>query len=136
SKNVITVLTFGKDASRHMREELINPKGDFIIPLDALPNISTMHALGLSIVQEKPGLSKLKKKDLRVQNQEDVKQLIFRDAALIVGHTEEMSYAAAKCKACGDCTESPDERYCEICAKYREVMSKCNYIDFDDQVHF
>jgi DNA helicase-2/ATP-dependent DNA helicase PcrA len=29
SKNVITVLTFGKDASRHMREELINPKGDF-----------------------------------------------------------------------------------------------------------
>ncbi|MEI9477966.1 MAG: ATP-dependent helicase [Deltaproteobacteria bacterium] len=136
SKGSITVLTFGKDASRHMREELINPKGDFIIPSNNLPNISTMHALGLSIVQEKPGSANLKKKDLRVQNEEDVKRLLFRDAALILGHTEKQSYDAARCKACGDCRESPGEEYCEICAKYREIMSKCNYIDFDDQIHF
>lgn len=136
SKATITVLTFGKDASRHMREELINPKGDFMIPSDNLPNISTMHALGLSIVQEKPASANLRKKDLRVQNEEDVKRLIFRDAALILGYTEEQSYDAAKCKACDDCSESPDKRYCEICAKYREIMSKCNYIDFDDQIHF
>jgi len=136
SKTTITVLTFGKDASRHMREELINPKGDFIIPSDNLPNISTMHALGLSIVQEKPGSANLKKKDLRVQNEEEVKRLIFRDAALILGYAEEQSYDAARCKACNDCTEPPGEGYCEICAKYREIMSKCNYIDFDDQIHF
>lgn len=135
-KDSITVLTFGKDASRHMREALIDPKGDFIIPSDNLPNISTMHALGLSIVQEKPGSANLKKKDLRVQNEEDVKRLIFRDAALILGYTEEQSYDAARCKACDDCSESPGEEYCEICAKYREIMSKCNYIDFDDQIHF
>lgn len=136
SKDTITVLTFGKDASRHMREELINPKGDFMIPSGNLPNISTMHALGLSIVQEKPGSANLRKKDLRVQNNEDIKRLIFRDAALILGYTEEQSHAATRCKACDDCAESPGEGYCEICAKYREIMSKCNYIDFDDQIHF
>jgi superfamily I DNA/RNA helicase len=136
SKDTITVLTFGKDASRHMREELIDPKGHFVIPPDNLPNISTMHALGLSIVQERPGSANLRKKDLKVQNEEDVKRLIFRDAALILEHTEEQSYDAARCKACNDCHESPGEEYCDICAKYREIMSKCNYIDFDDQIHF
>ncbi len=136
SKDSITVLTFAKDASRHMREELINPKGHFIIPSDNLPNISTMHSLGLSIVHERPKSANLKKKDLRVQNDEDVKRLLFRDAALILGYTEEHSYDAARCKACDDCSKPPDEKYCEICAKYREIMSKCNYIDFDDQIHF
>ena len=136
SKDNITVLTFGKDASRHMREELINPKGHFKIPSDNLPNISTMHSLGLSIVQEKPKSANLKKKDLRVQNEEDVKRLLFRDAALILGYTEEQSHDAERCKACDDCSKPPDKKYCEICAKYREIMSKCNYIDFDDQIHF
>ena len=30
-KTSITVLTFGRDANRHMIEELVNPKGDFRI---------------------------------------------------------------------------------------------------------
>jgi len=136
NKDVITVLTFGKDASRHMREELINPKGNFKIPLNNLPNISTMHSLGLSIVQEKPRSANLNKTDLRVQSDESVKQLLFRDAALILGYTEEQSYNSAMCKACDDCSNPPSKEYCEICTKYREIMSKCNYIDFDDQIHF
>ena len=135
-KNTITVLTFGKDANRHMIEELINPRGDFKIPYDNLPHVSTMHSLGLSIVREKPRSVKLKKTDLQVQNEEEVKRLLFRDAALILGHTEIDSLYASKCKSCSDCEESPGEKYCEICGKYREIMSKCNYIDFDDQIHF
>ena len=62
--------------------------------------------------------------------------MLFRDAALILGHTEIDSLDASKCKSCGDCSESPGEEYCQICDKYREIMSKCNYIDFDDQIHF
>jgi len=135
-KETITVLTFGKDASRHMREELINSRGAFNIQSDNLPNISTMHSLGLSIVQEKPRSVSLKKADLRVQNEEEVKRLLYRDAALALGYAEAQSYDAAKCKACGDCSQSPGDEYCEICEKYREIMSKCNYIDFDDQIHF
>ena len=135
-KDNITVLTFGKDANRHMIEELINPKGDFKIPPDKLPHISTMHSLGLSIVQEKPRHVKLKKFDLKVQNEEEVKKLLYRDASLLLGYTEKHSWKAAVCKSSGDCSESPGEEYCEICDKYREIMSKCNYIDFDDQIHF
>ncbi len=135
-KDKITVLTFGRDASRHMKEELLKPDGDFKIPWDNLPFVSTMHSLGLSIVKEKPQSVKLKKTDLKVQNLEEVKRLLFRDAALILGHTEIDSKDASKCKSCEDCTESPGDEYCQICDKYREIMSKCNYIDFDDQIHF
>ncbi len=132
----ISVLTFGRDASRHMEEELINPKGDFKIPSDKLPHVSTMHSLGLSIVQEKPSMVKLKKTDLGVQNEEEVKRLLFRDAALLLGYSEAEARNASNCKACSDCSESPGDQYCEICAKYWEIMTKCNYIDFDDQIHF
>lgn len=135
-RNNITVVTFGRDANRHMVEELINPKGKFKIPSDSLPHLSTMHSLGLSIVQENPRLINLKKEELKVQNEEEVKRLLFRDAALILGYTEGQGFEALKCKSCGDCSESPGTEYCEICAKYREIMSKCNYIDFDDQIHF
>ena len=135
-KDKITVLTFGRDASRHMKEELLKPDGDFKIPWDNLPFVSTMHSLGLSIVKEKPHSVKLKKTGLEVQNLEEVKRLLFRDAALILGHTEIDSLDASKCKSCEDCSESPGEEYCQICDKYREIMSKCNYIDFDDQIHF
>jgi len=135
-KDSITVLTFGKDANRHMIEELINQKGDFRVPVDNLPHISTMHSLGLRIVQEKPRHVKLKKTNLRVQNEEEIKRLLFRDAALILGYTEEHSHNAEKCKVCDDCNKSHGEEYCQICEKYREIMSKCNYIDFDDQIHF
>ncbi len=135
-KDKITVLTFGRDASRHMKEELLKPDGDFKIPWDNLPLVSTMHSLGLSIVKEKPLSVKLKKTDLKVQALDEVKRLLFRDAALILGHTEIDSFDASKCKSCEDCTESPGDEYCQICDKYREIMSKCNYIDFDDLIHF
>jgi len=135
-KDKITVLTFGKDASRHMEEELLKPDGDFKVPWDNLPFVSTMHSLGLSIVKQKPRFMKLKKTGLGVQNLEEVKRLLFRDAALILGYTEIDSLNASKRKSCGDCSESPGEKYCRICDKYREIMSKCNYIDFDDQIHF
>ena len=136
NKDKITVLTFGRDASRHMKEELLKPDGDFKIPWDNLPLVSTMHSLGLSIVKEKPHLVKLKKAGLGVQSLEEVKRLLFRDAALILGHTEIDSLVASKWKSCEDCSESPGEKYSQICDKYREIMSKCNYIDFDDQIHF
>lgn len=136
NRDKITVLTFGKEASRHMKEELIKPDGDFKIAWDNLPFVSTMHSLGLSTVQEKPRSVKLKKTGLGVQNNEDVKRLLFRDAALILGKTEYKSFEASKCKSMEDCNESLHGDNCQICEKYREIMSKCNYIDFDDQIHF
>lgn len=136
-KRTITVLTFGRDANKHMKDELIDPEGDFHIKFDELPSqISTMHSLGFKIVKEKPRALKLRKNGLQVQYDEDVKQLMYRDAALILGFTEDAGKEARECKQCGDCKERPQEKKCKICRKYWEIMSKCNYIDFDDLILF
>jgi len=134
NKSTITVLTFGTDASRHMYKKLVDPEGKFQIKPDSLPHISTMHSLGLKIVLEKPRNVRLFKTNLKVQEDDDIKRLMYRDAALILGFTENDSKEAIECKQCGDCKEEPKEKKCQICAKYREIMSKCNYIDFDDQI--
>jgi DNA helicase II / ATP-dependent DNA helicase PcrA len=136
SKDAITVLTFGKDARENMYKKLIDPNGKFRIKPNNLPHISTMHSLGLKIVQEKPRSMKLLKKELEVQDDDKIKQLMYRDAALILDLTENDSKEAIKCKQYGDCQEKPGEKKCKVCRKYREIMSKCNYIDFDDQILF
>jgi len=82
SKDAITVLTFGKDARENMYKKLIDPNGKFRIKPNNLPHISTMHSLGLKIVQEKPRSMKLLKKELEVQDDDKIKQLMYRDAAL------------------------------------------------------
>jgi superfamily I DNA/RNA helicase len=84
-KKTIAVLTFGVEASQHMKDELTNPDGDFKIKNEDLPHISTMHSLGLEIVKEKPSDVKLLKTNLEVQENEDVKKLMYRDAAYILG---------------------------------------------------
>lgn len=135
-KNTITVLTFGIDASQHMYNELVDRKGKFQIKPEDLPDISTMHSLGLKIVMDKPREVKLRKADLKVQDDENVKRLMYRDAALMLGFTEENGEEARECKQCGDCEEKTEEKKCKICSKYWEIMSKCNHIDFDDQILF
>lgn len=134
-KGTITVLTFGKDANQHMINELTKPRG-FNIPFKELPHISTMHSLGFEIVREKPRDINLLKTDLRVQEDENVKRLMYRDAALMLDYTEDDSKEALKCKQCGDCKENPEEKKCQICEQYWKIMSKCNYVDFDDQILF
>jgi DNA helicase-2/ATP-dependent DNA helicase PcrA len=134
-KGIITVLTFGKDANQYMINELTKPSG-FNIPFKELPNISTMHSLGFEIVREKPHDINLFKTDLRVQEDENVKRLMYRDAALMLGYTKDDSKEALKCKQYGDCKESPEEKKCQICEQYWKIMSKCNYVDFDDQILF
>jgi len=134
-KGIITVLTFGKDANQHMIYKLTEPSG-FHIQFNKLPHISTMHSLGLEIICEKPRDVNLLKTNLRVQEDENVKRLMYRDAALILAYTEDDSKVALECKQYGDCKENPEEKKCQICEEYWEIMSKCNYIDFDDQILF
>ncbi len=134
-KGIIIVLTFGKDANQHMIYKLTEPSG-FNIQFSKLPHISTMHSLGLEIICEKPRDVNLLKTDLRVQENENVKRLMYRDAALILGYTEDDSKEALECKQYGDCKKNSEEKKCQICEQYWEIMSKCNYVDFDDQILF
>lgn len=134
-KNTITVLTFGRDATQHMTNELLNPQKNFRLTTNLLPrNIRTMHSLGFKIIQEKPRAVGLRKTDLKVQDDNQVKELLSRDAALILGHTEKKGKEALKCKEYGHCQAESDENKCNICSKYHEIMSKCNRVDFDDQI--
>ncbi|MCK4321188.1 ATP-dependent helicase [candidate division WOR-3 bacterium] len=134
-KSSITALTFGKDANQYMINKITEPSG-FNIPFNELPHISTMHSLGFEIVREKPHDVNLRKTDLKVQGNENVQKLMYRDAALILGYTENDSKEALKCKQYGDCKENSEEKKCQVCGKYWEIMSKCNYVDFDDQILF
>jgi DNA helicase-2/ATP-dependent DNA helicase PcrA len=134
-KGIITVLTFGKDANQHMIYKLTEPSG-FNIQFSKLPYISTMHSLGLEIICKKPRDVNLLKTNLRVQENENVKRLMYRDASLILDYTEDDSKEALKCKQYGDCKENPEEKKCQICEQYWKIMSKCNYVDFDDQILF
>ena len=43
---------------------------------------------------------------------------------------------ALKCKQYGNCDVGSKEKGCEICIKYWEIMTRCNRIDFDDQILF
>jgi len=135
NKDNITILTFGKDANQNMINKLTEPAG-FNIQFSKLPHISTLHSLGLEIIRTKPRDVNLLKTNLMVQENENIKRLMYRDAALILGYTEDDSNEALKCKQYGDCKENLEYKKCQICKQYWKIMSKCNYIDFDDQILF
>lgn len=135
-KDSITVLTFGRDASQHMRNTLLDPEEGFGIPYANLPYVSTIHALGFEIVNRKARSLGLRKADLRVQANEKVKQLLYRDAALLLSLSESNADTARQCKQCGQCDRNTKDPECSVCEMYWDIMSKCNCIDFDDQVLF
>jgi len=135
-KDSITVLTFGRDASQHMRNKLLDPEGGFGIPYANLPYVSTLHAFGFEIVNRKARAFKLRKADLWVQANEKVKQLLYRDAALLLDLSEANADTARQCKQRGQCDRGTKDPECSVCEKYWDIMSRCNCIDFDDQVLF
>ncbi|MFH1850877.1 MAG: ATP-dependent helicase [Candidatus Neomarinimicrobiota bacterium] len=134
--NHISVVTFGRDASQHMRNKLLDTNSGFSIPFNKMPHISTLNSLGMEIVNCKPKSVGLRKTALNVQSDEAVKRLIFRDSAMIIGKSEDEARSAFQCKAEGDCNIGSKPGQCEICQTYWNIMSACNYIDFDDQVIF
>lgn len=134
--NKITVLTFGKDASKNMRDELLDPSGHWKMSASNLPKIATLHSLGFEIINENPRAVGLRKAGLTVQHSEQVKELIYRDAAYILDFTKENAVSSISCKVNGDCKPNKDDVKCRICNKYWEIMAKCDRIDFDDQILF
>ncbi|MCK4547889.1 MAG: ATP-dependent helicase [Candidatus Eisenbacteria sp.] len=119
-----------------MRWELVNPTGHFQVDWKDVPRISTMHSLGLQLVKKKARSLRLRKTDLIVLQDEKAKRLLYRDAALLCGLSEADADAAATCKQRGDCRQDEDSTDCKVCEKYWEIMSKCNALDYDDQVLF
>jgi DNA helicase II / ATP-dependent DNA helicase PcrA len=136
TKDSISIIAFGKDAVSHMYHELTKKTGPFKIKATELPHISTMHSLGLQIVKSKPRYFHLHKNEIFVLSDDTAKNLLYRDSALICGLEEGESKTSILCKQCGDCRKNEENAKCVICIKYWEIMAKCNYVDFDDQILF
>lgn len=131
--STITALAFNRDAAYQLRRKLTS---DFNVARDKLPHILTMNAFGFRVVKQSPRRLGLLKEGLDVQDLGEVKNLLFRDAALAQGLAETDAAAAAECKQNGDCKEDDARVECKVCRKYHEIMAKCNLVDFDDQVLF
>jgi len=136
SKDEITVVTFGKDASVNMRNGLLDPNGDWKLDVNNIPKIATLNSLGFEIVNKSPKTEGLRKKGLTVQHSEDIKKLIYRDAAYFAGYDLDIANSARLCKSKGDCILDDNKPECQVCIEYWKIMSKCDRIDFDDQVLF
>lgn len=136
NKDSITVLTFGKDASLHMKAKLLDNQKGFGLRYDEIPNISTIHSLAFEIVTRNLRYFNLRKENLSVLEDDHIKSLLYKDATLILGFGGDTGNLAYRCKIRGDCKFHPESSECQICKKYRQLMAYCNYIDFDDQVLF
>jgi len=136
SAKAITVLTYSRDASQHMRNKLLDPSKGFGVSYDKLPHVATLHSLSYKIVCEKPRIVGLRKTGLSVLADEGIRRLLYRDASLIGSQTEVEAETALRCKQRGDCIIDKDKAKCKVCLRYWELMGRCNHIDFDDQVLF
>jgi len=134
-KERITVLTFGKDASLDMERKITDPNGNWRLTQDEKPEIKTINGYALSLVKEHASKIGLRN-TLRVQPDNKIRELIFKDACYLAGLDERCYREALKCKGFGDCDLNEENDKCKVCAKYLEIMKKCNYIDFDDQILF
>jgi len=135
NKKKTTFLAFGKGARARMEAELTDPAEQWKLTDNQLPEIRTMHSLGLEIIKTHPQSVGLVDENFETQEDGTIKKLIFRDAALILDFDEKADIKKAiKCKEYGDCKENLNEGKCKVCTKYREIMGKCNRVDFDDHV--
>lgn len=136
SEKNISVLTFGRDASLNMKAKLLDTENGFGLPYDKLPSISTMHSLGMEILNRNLRNFNLRKENLNVLNDDKVKILLFRDASLALGYPKELGKKALDCKIYGDCQKDKERDDCQTCFRYWQIMAYCNYIDYDDQILF
>jgi superfamily I DNA/RNA helicase len=133
SPDSIAVITFTGEAARNMRQRLSDEKcPEVFVPPERQPdNIRTMHSLGHAIVNDAYRRVGLRQGFTVVADR--VRQLLFEDAARILGFPGEEGDAAEGCRRHGRCSES-EEKKCRICKQYQTLLRGLNVIDYDDQI--
>src|SRR6266849_1543437 len=128
----ITVITFTQEAAQSMRKKLQEKGKPEFVPEDRRPGIiSTMHSLGHKIIEEnlrKAGLCA----DFKVLEREELREIIFIDAALRVNESEGQGLVAFDERRKGMRQLSDVSK--KIGTEYERLLRACNYIDFDDQI--
>ena len=133
-KEEITVITFTGEAARNMKQRLSDKeREDVYLPPEEQPaEIRTMHSLGHAVISEKPRAVGLRKQ-FSVLTGKELREILFADAAQIVGVSRGDGSSAEECRRKGTC-DPTDEIKCRVCERYRKILRECNTIDYDDQI--
>lgn len=131
--SLITVMTFTSAAALNMRNKISNPnEPDLYIPLEKHPgSICTMHSFGHKIIRE--NLDGISQRRIPHVVQEPLVQILLGDAAQLCGYERDTAIETAQCRTQGNCIQC-DSPKCNVCNKYRELLTRCDAIDHDDQI--
>lgn len=130
----ISVITFTAAAAANMRARISDAtRPELFLDSARQPGrICTMHSLGLSIIRENAGLLSLP--DLpSVVHSDFARSILLGDAAQLAGYGRDAARDTAKCRQYGDCRRDGSPK-CTICDSYRQILTACRAIDYDDQI--
>jgi DNA helicase-2/ATP-dependent DNA helicase PcrA len=130
--SLITVITFTKEAAENMRRRIADQeKETFVIP-EKRPRITTMHSLGLGIIQAHREILGLPE-GFQVMSNIELRKLIFRDAAILSGFGESDAKDAERARS-QSLSLDPDTPVAKIIGKYESILRANKAIDYDDQI--
>lgn len=130
----ICVITFTNEAAVNMRKKISSQEDDRIyIKQDLQPSvICTMHKLGNRIIKDNCSKIELER-DFKVLSSEDLKKILIKDCAQILGAKRKDAEDTILCRREGKCTPTNNLK-CKICQEYINLLRKFNYIDHDEQI--
>lgn len=129
----ITVITFTKETAKGMRNKISERgKEEYIESSKRPANIVTMHSLGFKIIAEHPESVGLKG-GVSIVADNDLRAAFMRDAAYLVGLTEDDAKVALKDKGRANSSTASAESTM-IIAEYDKILRACNAVDYDDQI--
>jgi DNA helicase-2/ATP-dependent DNA helicase PcrA len=131
----ITVITFTAAAAKNMRDRISDfNKPDLYLPYKKQPkSIRTMHSFGYKIVRE--NVAEIGLKDIvKVVTSETLRNILIGDAAQLAGHDRSDGKETEKCRQFGTCNFSVEDKKCQICKTYINILRSCSAIDYDEQI--
>ena len=63
-----------------------------------------------------------------------LRELLIRDCAQIIGLQRKDADKTIKCRQEGKCIKKEESVKCKICFKYKKLLKRFNFIDFDEQI--
>jgi superfamily I DNA/RNA helicase len=133
SPEEITVITFTLEATANMRQRLSDEeKEDVYLEPSKHPTISTIHSLGYQIISEDPSISGAPE-DFMILESDELRKILFRDAAQLVGLKRTNGDEAAEKKQRA-ISITPKDKLNPVFQKYNEILSACGYVDYDDLI--
>jgi len=131
----ITVITFTAAAAANMRARISDPtQPELFLDATRQPGrICTMHSLGLSVIRENASMLGLPD-TVSVVHSDSARSILLGDAAQVAGYGRDDAKNTAECRQNGDCRRDHTSPKCKVCDVYRQLLTACGAVDYDDQI--